>query len=76
VLQRVLRDFIESPMYPKREANRRRAADSGRIVGNPYLIALRQSCPSCVRNRQALIDFLIFDEGTLWGLIWDFTRTN
>jgi hypothetical protein len=33
VLQTVLRDFIESPMYPKREANRRRAADSGRIVG-------------------------------------------
>jgi hypothetical protein len=45
VLQRVLRDFIESPMYPKREANRRRDADSGRIVGNPYLISLRQSCP-------------------------------
>jgi hypothetical protein len=29
-----------------------------------------------VRNRQALIDFLIFDEGTLWGLICDFTRTT
>jgi hypothetical protein len=36
----VLRDFIESPMYPKREANRRRAADSGRIVGNPSLTGL------------------------------------
>lgn len=35
MLQRVLRDFTESPMYPKREANCRRAADSGRIVGKP-----------------------------------------
>jgi len=37
---------------------------------------LVRDSPSSVRNRQALIDFLIFDEGTLWGLIWDFTRTN
>jgi hypothetical protein len=33
VLQRVLRDFTDFPKYLKREANRRRAADSGRIVG-------------------------------------------
>jgi hypothetical protein len=33
VPQRVLRDFTDFPRYLKREANRRRAADSGRIVG-------------------------------------------
>ena len=35
MLQRVLRDFIDFPKYLKREANRRRAADSVRIVGKP-----------------------------------------
>jgi hypothetical protein len=49
VLQRVLRDFIESPMYPKREANRRRAADSGRIVGKQEVIRLLPVCSSVTR---------------------------
>jgi hypothetical protein len=37
VLQRVLRDFTDFPKYLKRETNRRRAADSGRIVGKQEL---------------------------------------
>jgi hypothetical protein len=28
-----------------------RAAHSEHVVGNPYLIALRQSCPSSAKNR-------------------------
>jgi hypothetical protein len=31
-------------MHPKPSSH------SGRIVGNPYLIALRQSCPSSIPN--------------------------
>jgi hypothetical protein len=31
---------------------------------------LVRDSPSSVRNQQALIDFLVFDEGTIWGLIW------
>jgi len=32
-----------------------------RVVGNPYLIALRQSCPLSVRNRkQMLVDLPMF----------------
>jgi hypothetical protein len=27
------------------------SADTGRVVGNPYLIALRPSCPSLAPNR-------------------------
>jgi hypothetical protein len=33
-----LRDFTDFPRYLKREANRRRAADSGRIVGKQEVI--------------------------------------
>jgi hypothetical protein len=39
VLQRMLRDFTDFPKYLKREANRRRDADSGRIVGKPEVMA-------------------------------------
>jgi hypothetical protein len=46
VLQRVLRDFTDFPKYLKREANRRRAADSVRIVDKPYLTGLGKSSPS------------------------------
>jgi hypothetical protein len=40
VLQRMLRDFTDFPKYLKREANRRRDADSGRIVGKPEVIGV------------------------------------
>jgi hypothetical protein len=45
VLQRVLRDFTDFPKYLKREANRRIAADSVRIVDKPYLTGLGKSSP-------------------------------
>ena len=35
---RVLRNFTELPKYLKREANRRRAADSGQIVAKAEVI--------------------------------------
>jgi hypothetical protein len=37
-----LREFYHSVVCPTMPF----IGDSGRIVGNPYLIALRQSCPS------------------------------
>jgi hypothetical protein len=37
---------------------RHRNAIESRMVGNPYLIALRQSCPLCARNQSlALLRF-------------------
>jgi hypothetical protein len=32
-------------MYPKREANRRKAADSGQIVGNSYITGIGEELP-------------------------------
>ena len=46
MLQRVRRDFTDFPKHLKREANRRRAADSGRIVGKPEVIRLLPHRPS------------------------------